>query len=82
MENEMNINLADVPNIACENCGGEFFKEACVIKRMSPLMSPNGQESIIPVGTFICVSCSHVNARFLPPGTTNKRKSSLLVTES
>lgn len=82
MNNEMNINLGEVPNITCEKCSGEFFQEACVIKRVSPLMSPTGQESIIPVGTFICVSCGHVNSRFLPPGTTNRTKSSLLVTET
>lgn len=81
MNNEvnMNINIAVIPNVECEKCGGEIFKEACVIKRVSPLMSPTGQETVIPVGTFMCAACGHVNAQFMPPSPPKEQKTSSLV---
>ena len=35
-----------------------------MLKKLSPLISPNGQEAIIPVGVFACESCGHVNKEF------------------
>ena len=35
-----------------------------MLKKLSSLVSPNGQEAIIPVGVFACESCGHVNKEF------------------
>ena len=50
--------------VVCEKCGGETFKQTLLVRRMSALASPNGQEMIIPMAVFACESCGHVNKEF------------------
>tara|TARA_B100000287_G_C20486100_1_gene723140 strand:+ start:606 stop:884 length:279 start_codon:yes stop_codon:yes gene_type:complete len=38
-------------------CGGEIFQPGVELKRLSALVSPNGQVSCIPVQIFYCVKC-------------------------
>ena len=35
-----------------------------MLKKLSPLVSPNGQEAIVPVTVFCCESCGHINSEF------------------
>ena len=69
MQQQMNVDLSSAMDVACEKCGGTFFREVALIKKISALLSPTGKEAVIPVGTFACASCGHVNAEFDP----NKR---------
>ena len=59
-----NIDLTHATTLECEKCGGVGFKQTMMLKKLSPLVSPNGQEAIIPVGVFACESCGHVNKEF------------------
>lgn len=69
-QQSININLAEAEGVICDNCGGELFSPAFMIKRISALMSPTGQETLAPIQIFKCDSCSHVNELFLE-GLTN-----------
>jgi uncharacterized Zn finger protein len=62
----INIRPEDLKNIVCENCGGRFFREVQSFKRISALISPTGKEQIMPVPTFRCDDCGHINAEFMP----------------
>ena len=59
-----NIDLTHAKDITCEKCGGVGFRQTMMLKKLSPLVSPTGQEAIIPVGVFACDSCGHVNKEF------------------
>ena len=59
-----NIDLTHATTLECEKCGGKGFRQTMMLKKLSPLVSPNGQEAIIPVGVFACDSCGHVNKEF------------------
>jgi len=59
-----NIDLTHAKDITCEKCEGIGFRQTMMLKKLSPLLSPNGQEAIIPVGAFACDSCGHVNEEF------------------
>ena len=59
-----NIDLTHAKDIICEKCGGMGFRQTMMLKKLSPLMSPNGQEAIIPVAAFACDSCGHINKEF------------------
>tara|TARA_Y100000361_G_C11004352_1_gene261028 strand:+ start:350 stop:622 length:273 start_codon:yes stop_codon:yes gene_type:complete len=59
-----NIDLTHAKTIECEKCKGVGFKQTMMLKKLSPLISPNGQEAIVPVGVFACESCGHVNKEF------------------
>ncbi len=67
--NDMQVKVAlkDTTDVTCDNCGHKFFTQLMMFKKLSAVMSPNGQESLIPVQVFACNSCGHVNDQFLPP---------------
>tara|TARA_Y100000593_G_scaffold84636_1_gene160406 strand:+ start:1175 stop:1711 length:537 start_codon:yes stop_codon:yes gene_type:complete len=52
--------------IACTECGHYTFENVFLIKRVSPLMSPSGEEMMLPVQVFQCTKCGGVNDVFLP----------------
>ena len=60
-----NIDLTHAKDIVCEKCQAKGFKQTMMLKRLSALVSPNGQEAIIPVMAFACDSCGHINDEFL-----------------
>jgi predicted nucleic acid-binding Zn ribbon protein len=60
----VNINPNDLKDVVCENCGGKFFRQVNAFKRVSALISPTGKEQIIPVPTFRCDDCGHINDEF------------------
>ena len=60
-----NIDLTHAKDIICEKCQGRGFRQTMMLKRLSALMSPSGQEAIIPVMAFACDTCGHINEEFL-----------------
>ena len=59
-----NVDLTHAKTLECEKCGCKGFKQTMMLKKLSPLVSPNGQEAIIPVGVFACESCGNINKEF------------------
>ena len=70
MNQNINIDLRNIDNIKCDECENETFETVYIIKHISALMSPNGQETLAPVQVFKCSKCGHVNEKFLE-GLTN-----------
>lgn len=62
----INIKPEDLKNIECDACGGRFFREIQAFKRLSALISPTGKEQIIPIPSFRCDDCGHINEEFMP----------------
>ena len=60
-----NIDLTHAKDIECEKCEGATFKQTIMLHKFSALMSPNGQETILPAAVFACESCGHVNEEFV-----------------
>lgn len=63
-KNSIKINLNDVEDISCDECGSKYFAPAFIIKKLSSLLSPSGKESFMPIQIFQCISCNHVNEEF------------------
>ena len=59
-----NIDLTHATTLECEECKGVGFKQTMMLKKLSPLGSPTGQEAIIPVAAFCCEQCGHINKEF------------------
>ena len=38
-------------------CGGQLFAQGFELRRVSPLVSPTGKASVVPVPTFYCLNC-------------------------
>lgn len=62
----MNVDLTNALDVVCEECGCKTFREVAFIKKVSALVSPTGKEAVVPVGTFSCAACGHVNKEFDP----------------
>jgi len=58
--------FSQASNYECEECGFDQFKVRYIIKKFSALISPTGNEMIIPISCYACVKCDHINKDFLP----------------
>ena len=59
-----NIDLTNATDIICEKCQNKGFRQTMMLKKLSALLSPTGQEAIIPVAAFACDACGHINKEF------------------
>ena len=60
----MNVDLSKAKTMKCEKCENPTFKQSLMLHRLSALVSPNGQETIVPAAVFACEKCGHVNSEF------------------
>ena len=54
------VDLSKAETVKCESCGNYSFIQSYFIKKISAIMSPNGQEAVVPVQVFSCGSCGKV----------------------
>ena len=66
MEDQLkqSIDMSKATSIKCDKCEGSTFKQTLLISKMSALVSPNGQETIIPSAVFACEKCGNINKEF------------------
>lgn len=64
-QQQIKIDLKDAEDTKCDKCESVYFVPAFMIKRVSPLVSPTGQEMLAPMQLFQCSSCGHVNDKFI-----------------
>ena len=63
---QMNIDLNQTTAEVCEKCENATFVQVYRMRKLSALLSPAGQESMIPIQVFACAKCGHINKGFLP----------------
>lgn len=64
----LNISLDKTTPIVCDKCGGQAFQEAVLLRKASKFLTGTAQDSLVPMGTFVCAACGHVNEEFMPQG--------------
>ena len=62
---QVQVDLTKADTIKCDDCGNYLFITANVIKRISPILSPTGQEALVPVQVYSCGNCGKVPKMFL-----------------
>ena len=62
----LNINFEQTTAVVCDECGHDVFIQALKMRKISALLSPTGQETMIPMQIFTCAKCGHINKGFLP----------------
>ena len=62
---QVQVDLTKADTIKCDDCGNYLFITANVIKRISPILSPTGQEALVPVQVYSCGICGKVPKMFL-----------------
>ena len=58
------MDMSKATPINCDSCENSTFKLTLIISKLSALVSPNGQETIVPAAVFACEKCGHVNEEF------------------
>ena len=57
---QVQFDLKDAETMKCANCGNKIFIQGYVVKKISAILSPTGQEVIAPVQVFNCGNCGEI----------------------
>ena len=57
---QVKIDLSDADTMKCQECGNSIFIQGYVIKRISAIVSPTGEEVIAPIQVFNCGNCGEM----------------------
>ena len=66
MTQQINIDLSQTSELACDKCGNKTFQIVFLMRKVSALLSPYGKESIIPIQVFECSSCGNILPELMP----------------
>jgi hypothetical protein len=59
------VDLSKADTLQCEECDNYLFITSYVIKRISAILSPTGQEGLVPVQVYSCGTCGAVPKKLL-----------------
>jgi len=62
---QQKLDLSKADTLNCKACGNYLFITSTIIKKISAIMSPNGQEGLIPIEVFSCGNCGQVPTEML-----------------
>ena len=57
---QVQVDLRDAETINCSSCNNYLFITSFILKRLSAIVSPSGQEALIPVQVYSCGNCGQV----------------------
>ena len=57
---QVKVDLGQAETMKCDKCSNYLFITSFVLKKISALISPNGQEAIVPIEVYSCGSCGQV----------------------
>ena len=57
---QVQVDLKQAETIKCSDCNNYLFITSFVLKKLSAIVSPNGQEALIPVQVYSCGNCGKV----------------------
>ena len=57
---QVKIDLADADTMKCQRCENPVFIQGYIIKKISAIVSPTGEEVIAPVQVFNCGNCGEM----------------------
>lgn len=63
---KVNVPLDKTQGVKCESCGCETFQEALLLRKVSKFLTGQAQDGVLPIPTFVCTKCGHVNKDFYP----------------
>ena len=70
------VDLTQADTVLCEKCSNGLFIQSFFLKKISALMSPTGQEAIIPVQVYSCGNCGHINSKLNPTAKPSEETTS------
>ena len=71
---QVKVDLKEAQTIRCKSCDDYLWIQAFVLKKISALVSPSGQEGLVPVQVFSCGNCGQVAEGFLDENVLDEQK--------
>lgn len=62
----LNLSLDKTTPIVCDECGCESFIQVTFLRKVSKFIAGTDQDALIPIPSFACSKCGHVNDEFQP----------------
>ena len=62
---QVKVDLKQADTIKCNDCNNYLFITSFILKKLSAIVSPTGQETLIPVQVYSCGNCGKVAEGFL-----------------
>ena len=59
-QQQVKVDLSQAETMKCEYCGNYISIKGSIIKRLSALMSPTGEEALVPIEIYSCGNCGKV----------------------
>lgn len=59
------VDLREADTIKCDDCGNYLFITSFILKRLSAIVSPSGEEALVPVQVYSCGDCGKVPNKLL-----------------
>ena len=76
MNTQVQVDLRDAETIKCGSCSNYLFITSFILKRLSAIVSPSGQEALIPVQVYSCGNCGQVAEGMLEVSGVEEEKRS------
>tara|TARA_B100000214_G_C23464288_1_gene399790 strand:+ start:96 stop:371 length:276 start_codon:yes stop_codon:yes gene_type:complete len=57
---QVKVDLKDAETIRCKECNNYLWIQSFILKKLSALVSPSGQEALIPIQVYSCGNCGKV----------------------
>ena len=78
-QQQPNVDLSASTPYVCDECGHDTFQTVFKLRTISAMMSPSGEEMLVPIQAFACVKCGHINKEFLPKDLPDDEENPLFV---
>ena len=62
---QVQVDLKQADTIKCNDCDNYLFITSFILKKLSAIVSPSGQEALVPVQVYSCGNCGKVAEGFL-----------------
>jgi len=59
-QTQVKIDLTEADTMKCQSCENPVFIQGYIIKKISAIVSPTGEEVIAPVQVFNCGNCGEM----------------------
>ena len=64
-QQQVQVDLKQADTIKCSSCNNYLFITSFILKKLSAIVSTNGQEALVPVQVYSCGNCGKVAEGFL-----------------
>ena len=65
-QTQISVDMDKTTPYKCEKCESEFFEDVVMIRKLSRLMSGTADDALVPMKTYRCAECKHINEDFKP----------------